>query len=185
MSEVSGDSRDVLDVLVADHGRIRYLLRQVEGPVDTARRRDLAAAVIAEVKRHSAIEAHVYAVIERYLPEGARERLDGAWVDRDERERSIVVAMDRMATLDVADPEFFEWVSHLEQLFRDHAHDLEDEVFPMWRASVPASELTALRKSVAARLEPTGARARRVDQDPAMPSVASAPEGTSPTKVSA
>ena len=139
-------TRDVTEILTADHREMIELLDQIETSTDPSDRRALADAVTAEVMRHSvAEEMFVYPVMERDIPGGKDE------VEHDKEEHDeIVVVMKKLENVDAADAEFMGLVRELKELLDHHADDEESDQFPKLREHLTAETLHDLGRKVEA-----------------------------------
>lgn len=146
-------TQDVVEILTTDHREMSDLLGQIEGTSDPARRRELADTLIAEVMRHAvAEEMYVYPAVEKHVPGGSEQ------VEHDKKEHAeIVKVMKQIEDADTTTPAFLERVGELGALLRHHAHDEEDDQFPLLRAHVSHDDLVALGAKVelAKKLAPT------------------------------
>jgi hemerythrin superfamily protein len=134
------DGRDLVDVLTAEHRAVESLFADVETTSDRALRRQTMAAVLAELRRHSAME-------ERYLYPATREHLAAgdALAAHEQREHAEADAkIDRLARLDASDPEYEPLMSALFTDIRDHVHEEETELFPRLRAACDPETLRRL-----------------------------------------
>jgi hemerythrin superfamily protein len=152
-SSHSASAHDVVDILTSDHRDMLELIGSIEHEQDSARRRDLADALIAEIMRHAvAEEMYVYPAIEEHVPDGA------AKVDHDKQEhQEIVELMKQVEDLDASNPSFMQRVRQLEAALRHHAADEETEQFPQLRAHISGATLVEMGNNVAAakKLAPT------------------------------
>ena len=134
------DGRDLVDVLTAEHRAVESLFADVETTSDRALRRQTMAAVLAELRRHSAME-------ERYLYPATREHVAAgdALAAHEQREHAEADAkIDRLARLDASDPEYEPLMSALFTDIRDHVHEEETELFPRLRAACDPETLRRL-----------------------------------------
>ena len=146
-------TRDVTEILTADHLEMIELLDQIETSTDPSDRRALADAVTAEVMRHSvAEEMFVYPVMERDIP-GGKDEVEH---DKEEHEQIVRVLKD-LEGVDPADGRFVELVQQLRSVLQHHATDEEAEQFPQLRAHVPHEQLVEMAEKVdkAKKLAPT------------------------------
>ncbi|MBS7548367.1 hemerythrin domain-containing protein [Dietzia massiliensis] len=139
-------TRDVTEILTADHREMIELLDQIEATTDPAERRALADAVTAEVMRHSvAEEMFVYPVMEREIPGGKDE------VEHDKEEHDeIVVVMKKLENVDAQEAEFMGLVRELKGLLDHHADDEESDQFPKLREHLSKDTLLDLGRKVEA-----------------------------------
>ncbi|HEY0873181.1 MAG TPA: hemerythrin domain-containing protein [Vicinamibacterales bacterium] len=152
-SNTSGIGEDVVDILTADHQEMLQLIGEIHQTPDTARRRDLADALIAEVMRHAvAEEMFVYPAVEEHVPNGTEH------VEHDKQEhQEIVETMKQIEDLDASDLTFMDRVRQLEGLLQHHADHEESEQFPQLRAHVSREQLVSMGGKVqtAKKLAPT------------------------------
>jgi len=146
-------TRDVVDVLTADHRDVTALIENIRSVSDPMIRRDLTDTVIAEVVRHAvAEEMYVYPAIREHVPDGDKA------VQHDIGEHhELEVVMKQLEDLDVSGTEFNSAIGRLAELLADHVRDEEDEQFPELRRRVPSEQLTELAMKVerAKKLAPT------------------------------
>jgi hemerythrin superfamily protein len=143
-SNNAAPGHDVVDILTADHREMLELLGQIKSTSDSARRRDLADTVIAEVMRHAvAEEMYVYPAVQERVPNGAEI------VAHDKEEhQEIVEVMKQIESLDPGDPAFMTRVQEFEQELRHHATDEETGQFPSLRAHMDRESLVELGEKV-------------------------------------
>lgn len=146
-------TRDVTEILTADHREMIELLDQIEATTDPAERRALADAVTAEVMRHSvAEEMFVYPVMEREIPGGKDE------VEHDKEEhQELEEVMKELEGLDAGSAEFIATVKRFTELLDHHADDEEADQFPKMRKHISAEDLVDLGRKVEAakKIAPT------------------------------
>jgi hemerythrin superfamily protein len=131
---------DLVDVLTAEHRAVESLFADVETASDPLVRQATLAAVIAELRRLSAME-------ERYLYPATRQHLPAgdalaAYELREHAEADAKIT--RLAKLDDTDPEYEPLVSALFTDIRDHVHEEETELFPRLRAACDPETLRRL-----------------------------------------
>jgi hemerythrin superfamily protein len=136
----SVETGDLVDVLTAEHRTVESLLADTETTADREARRARLTAVLAELKRHSAME-------ERFLYPATRAHLDAgealaAHELREHAEADEKIA--RLAKLDDTDPEYEPLVHALFVEVRDHVHEEETELFPRLRAACDPETLRQL-----------------------------------------
>jgi hemerythrin superfamily protein len=145
MREDADNERDLVDVLTAEHRAVESLFADVETTSDRTLRQETLAAVLAELRRHAAME-------ERYLYPATRAHLPAgdALAAHELRERAEADAkMDRLAGLDESDPEYEPLMSALFTDIRDHVHEEETELFPRLRAACDRETLRRLGSDAA------------------------------------
>lgn len=139
------DEPDLVDVLTAEHRAVERLFADVETTADRQLRRETLAAVLAELRRHLAMEA-------RFLYPATREHLAAGEVlaAHEQREHDEADAkMRRLAGLDDSDPEFELLVTSLFTDIRDHVTEEEIELFPRLRAACDPETLRRLGSDAA------------------------------------
>jgi hemerythrin-like domain-containing protein len=140
------ESKDVVDILTSDHHEVLELVQQIPSVEDANVRREMAEIVIAELMRHSvAEEMHVYPVMRERLPNGDDE------VQHDVAEhQQLEEVMKELESVDANDAGFFDVMSRLEEVLRDHIADEENDQFPQLRSTIPAEELVEIGRKVEA-----------------------------------
>jgi hemerythrin superfamily protein len=123
---------DALDLLTADHNRVRGLFarfREAQEKDDTAMMQELAGKVFEELKVHTEIEEQIFYPAVHDLDALAEV------VDEGLEEHHVVdVLMDEAGKLDSSDPQ---WVAKLTVLMENvehHAEEEETELFPKVRS---------------------------------------------------
>ena len=153
MTSTDVASRDVVDVLTADHRDVMALIGEIWAIRDPMMRRDLTDTAISELVRHAvAEEMYVYPAMRKYLEDGDKE------VAHDiEEHQELERAMKALEGLDVSAPTFDETLRNLESLLTHHVRDEETEQFPELRRRIPREELVELAGKVEAakKLAPT------------------------------
>lgn len=139
-------SKDVVDILTADHREMIGLLELIEETTDPAERRALADAATAEIVRHSvAEELFVYPVYTREVTDGADE------VEHDKEEhRELEETLVELEGVDSEDADFLRLVREVKGQLDHHVDDEESDQFPKLRRSVSAEELVDLGRKVEA-----------------------------------
>jgi hemerythrin superfamily protein len=140
------ESNDVVDILTSDHHEVLDLVQQIPSVEDANVRRDMADTVIAELMRHSvAEEMYVYPVMRDRLPNGDDE------VKHDtEEHQQLEEVMKQLESVDANDAAFFDVMSRLEEVLRDHVSDEENDQFPQLRSTIPQDELVEIGRKVEA-----------------------------------
>lgn len=128
---------DALDLLTADHNRVRGLFAQfhkAQDDDDLATMTELAAKIFQELEVHTKIEEQVFYPAAHDLTEEIAEIIDeGA-----EEHHVVDVLMDEVRQLDPSDPQ---WVAKLTVMIENvehHAEEEETEMFPMVRSATDA-----------------------------------------------
>ncbi|BCJ50537.1 hemerythrin [Actinoplanes sp. NBRC 14428] len=146
-------SKDVIDVLTADHRDVTALIGEIWTIRDAMIRRDLTDTAISELVRHAvAEEMYVYPAMRKHLPDGDKA------VEHDvEEHKELEAAMKKLEALDVESTEFDDALRSLEAILADHVRDEESEQFPQLRRLIPEDELVELAGKVetAKKLAPT------------------------------
>lgn len=139
-------SKDVVDILTADHREMIGLLELIEKTTDPAERRALADAATAEIVRHSvAEELFVYPVYTREVTDGADE------VEHDKEEhQDLEETLVKLEGVDSEDADFLRLVRELKGQLDHHVDDEESDQFPKLRRAVSAEELVDLGRKVEA-----------------------------------
>ncbi len=139
---------DALDLLTADHNRIRGLFARFQEAKDndaTAEMGELAGKIFFELKVHTEIEEKIFYPAVRDLDEEL-----AAEVDEGLQEHHVVdVLMEEAQTLQ---PDDDEWVAKMTVLIENvehHAGEEEDDMFPAVRSKSDADT----RAEWAARME--------------------------------
>lgn len=147
------EEQDVIDLLMSEHREVESLLDQIAQTEQQPNARDIADQVIAMLIKHSvAEEMYVYPAMEEYLEDGKQE------VEHDKQEhQELEELLKQLEGLEVADPQFPQCVSRIQEVLADHVSDEESEQFPKMRAAIPAEKLVELRAKVemAEKIAPT------------------------------
>jgi hemerythrin superfamily protein len=128
---------DALDLLTADHNRVRGLFarfREAQDGDDTAAMRELAAKIFEELKVHTEIEEQIFYPAVHDL----KDEL-GEVVDEGVEEHHVVdVLMEEAQQLDPSDPQWVAKVTVLIENVEHHAEEEESEMFPAVRSATSA-----------------------------------------------
>lgn len=142
----TADGSDVIAILTTDHHEALELVQRIPSVEDSNVRRDLADIVIAELMRHSvAEEMYVYPAMREHLPDGDAE----VQHDIDEHQQLIEV-MKELERIDPNDAAFFDVVSRLDAVLRDHVAGEENDQFPKLRAALSQEQLDEIGAKVEA-----------------------------------
>lgn len=137
---------DIIDLLVTEHRVLEGLLADVETTSDRGLRREVLAAAIEELKRHSRTE-------ERYLYPMTREQLPAgdAIAEHELREHADAEKIcDRLSRLDDTDPAYDPLVTTMMTEVRHHVQEEETEIFPRLRSACPPETLRDLAEQARA-----------------------------------
>ncbi|HEY0640381.1 MAG TPA: hemerythrin domain-containing protein [Pseudonocardiaceae bacterium] len=122
---------DALDLLTADHNRVRGLFarfKEAQENDDTATMSELAAMIFEELRVHTAIEEQIFYPAVHDLDDVADV------VDEGVEEHHVVdVLMEEAKALDAADPRWVAKVTVLIENVEHHAGEEEEELFPRIR----------------------------------------------------
>lgn len=153
MSTPTG-TKDMIDILVADHREVEELFQELERPVAEGQRLEqLLTVAIAELVRHSvAEEIYLYPATREVLPDGD-EIADREIADHSEAEET----MKRLEDLKPGVPEFRIELESLISTVREHIADEEENLFPRLRQACSPQQLADLGKKVerAKQIAPT------------------------------
>lgn len=143
---------DVVDLLLAQHDRIRVLFREVEVSGDGTRKERFDELRAFLAVHETAEEMIVHPLAKRQSDEGetvARDRL------AEERESKELLA--RLDDMDVTDPEFRVRFAMLHEMVLHHAGNEERKEFPLLRRHVEPDELRRMAGAVRAaeKIAPT------------------------------
>jgi hemerythrin superfamily protein len=144
--------QDVVDVLLAQHERIRELFGQVAA-AGGEQKRGLFEDLVRLLAVHETAEEELVHPLSR-RGNAAGDRVVNARVDEERLAKRDLAELYRMGT---EDPGFDAAFARLREAVLDHAQHEESEEFPPLRASVPATRLTRLAREVLAaeKLAPT------------------------------
>ena len=136
----TADGNDVISILTTDHHEVLELVQRIPSVEDSNVRGDMADTLIAELMRHSvAEEMYVYSVMREHLPDGDAE----VQHDIDEHQQ-LVEVMKELESIDPNDPAFFDVVSRLDAVLRDHVADEENDQFPKLRTALSQEQLVEI-----------------------------------------
>lgn len=143
---------DALDLLTADHNRVRGLFarfQEAKDAEDTATMATLAASIFQELKVHTTIEERsFYPSVRETDPDLADLVEEGV-----EEHHVVDVLMAEAEQLDPSDPSWVAKVTVLIENVEHHAEEEETEMFPQVRKATDA----ATRETWGTRLERTKA----------------------------
>jgi hemerythrin superfamily protein len=141
-------TRDVVDLLTADHREIDSLFRQLEQlsghtePEMITRKRDLVDEVTINLVKHSvAEETSVYPRVEKQVD---KDEAEHAKEEHHEAEET----MARLERLDASDPAFDAAVNELIREVRHHVAEEEGRMFTELRATFSRDELVDMARKV-------------------------------------
>lgn len=129
---------DGLDLLIADHNRVRGLFtrfREAQGNEDTPAMGELASKIFEELEVHTAIEEQIFYPEVHDLSEELAEV-----VNEGVQEHHVVnVLIGEARTLKPGDAEWVAKVAVLIENVEHHAEEEETELFPQVRAATDAA----------------------------------------------
>jgi hemerythrin superfamily protein len=147
---MSGEQRDVIEVLEHDHREVEEMFQELESLRGASteealtRRKDLADQVTIELVRHSvAEEVLVYPEVDKKV---SKEEADHAREEHAEAEETL----HRLEKLDADDAGFDDELATLMREIRHHIEDEEGEMFAHMRQVIPEDELRRLGARVEA-----------------------------------
>ena len=134
---------NALDLLIADHNRVRGLFARFQAAVsedDAATMTELAATIAEELRVHTTIEEEVF-----YPAVHDTDEEISSTVDEGLEEHHVVdVLLEEIAGLE---PGSDQWVAKMSVLIENvehHAEEEETELFPPLRNELPAERLQTL-----------------------------------------
>ena len=122
---------DALDLLTADHNRVRGLFarfQEAHEKDDTVQMAELASKIVEELQVHTKIEEQVFYPAVHDLDDLSEIVDEGA-----EEHHVVDVLMAEMATLDPSDPQWVAKMTVLIENVEHHAEEEESEMFPQVR----------------------------------------------------
>mgnify|MGYP000480485996 CR=1 FL=1 len=147
---------NALDLLIADHNRVRGLFtrfREAHEADDDTTMVELAGKIFDEIQVHTTIEEEIF-----YPAIHDTSDDIGETVDEGVQEHHVVkVLMEEMGQVDPAGDE---WVAKMMVLIENvehHAEEEETEMFPPLRSSLPGTDLDALATRMEDRKSSLGA----------------------------
>lgn len=147
---------DALDLLIADHNRVRGLFAQFSDAKDIGRTDEmgtLATAIVEDLLVHMAIEEEIFYPWCRDRSEEIAEVVD----EGTEEHHQVKVLIGELTDLDVADDT---WVAKLTVVIEDiehHADEEESDMFPKVRSHSTADERREIGERLDARKGELGA----------------------------
>jgi hemerythrin superfamily protein len=133
-----GETMDGLDLLIADHNRMRGLFtrfREAQGNDDTPTMGELASKIFEELEVHTAMEEQIFYPEVHDLSEELAEI-----VNEGVQEHHVVdVLIGEARTLKPGDAEWIAKVAVLIENVEHHAEEEETELFPQVRAATDAA----------------------------------------------
>ncbi len=147
---------DVIDLLIADHNRVRGLFsryRAANGNGDTKSATALASVIIEELNVHMAAEENV-------LYSSVKERAEKIASDVDEGVEEHHVAKVLIGEIEKLEPGSDTWVAKMTVLVESvehHVDEEEDELFPSVRSSTQASWREELGQQLESEKKASGA----------------------------
>ena len=139
----SSEGRDVVDLLVSQHGEVKSLISQIQGLTGTARKSSFERLVNLLAVHETAEEIVVYPAVRATGPQG--EQLAAA---RTSEEDNAKGALSQLEKLGVDRPEFGPKLEAFQRLVVTHAENEEREIFPLLRQSRTPDELKKMAESV-------------------------------------
>lgn len=153
MTQTTPGTRDVLDLLIAQHRAAEALLASLDNGGSPTEQRETADVLITDLVRHSVgEEAYVYPLMREYLDQGV-ERVEHDLAEHHELEGML----KELEGMDPSAARFPPLISEIRTLLADHITDEETRQFPQLRMVVPAGHLIDLRSKVESmeRMAPT------------------------------
>jgi hemerythrin superfamily protein len=147
---------DVLDLLTADHNRVRGLFdrfREAEEAVDTATMAEVASKIAEELTVHTTVEEEVFYPWARGVAEEVSEVVD----EGIEEHHVAKILLEEVTALS---PGADEWTAKMKVLMENvehHAEEEESEMFPKIRSGSQADDRKAQGDEIDARKRELGA----------------------------
>jgi hemerythrin superfamily protein len=135
---------DVLDLLIADHNRVRGLIARYHDAGSDAEKSGLATKIIEELQVHMAAE-------EKVFYQSVKDRSEEIGDDVDEGYQEHHVAQVLIGEIEALDPGSDQWVAKMTVLIESvehHVDEEEEELFP----SVRSQSTTEWRNQLGDRL---------------------------------
>jgi hemerythrin superfamily protein len=121
---------DVIELLIADHNRMRGLIARYKDANDTPGKRELASKIIGELHIHMAAE-------EKVFYQAVKDRSEEIGEDVDEGYEEHHVAKMLIGELESTEPGSDRWLAKMTVLIESvehHVDEEEDELFPSVRS---------------------------------------------------
>ena len=148
---------DALDLLTADHNRVRGLFSQFKDAEEadkTAEQAELAGKIVEELEIHTTIEEEIFYPAVHDLSSEI-----GDLVDEGLEEHHVAKTLiGELPSLEAGSDQWVAKVKVLIEAVEHHAEEEEDEMFPKVRSATDASKREASRREARG----TEGRARRV-----------------------
>lgn len=145
-----------LDLLIADHNRVRGLFaqfRQAHEADDRPAMVEVAAKILEDLEVHTTIEEEIFYPSIRDTSEEI-----GEMVDEGVQEHHVVkVLMEELGDVDVTSDEWAAKVTVLIENVEHHAEEEEQDMFPPLRSRLAADRLEALADQMETRKRELGA----------------------------
>jgi hemerythrin superfamily protein len=147
---------NALDLLIADHNRVRGLFsqfRSAQDNDDAATMSSVALKIFEDLEVHTTIEEEIF-----YPAVHDTNEEIGETVDEGVQEHHVVKLL--MAELKQIEDGSDEWVAKMTVLIENvehHADEEEAEMFPPLRSKLPTEELNGLAERLEARKQELGA----------------------------
>lgn len=147
---------DALDLLIADHNRVRGLFSRFQNAQEaerTAELRDLAATIRDELTVHTAIEEEIFYPEIRSVSDDVADL-----VDEGLQEHHVArILLEEIQGLDADDDVFVAKVTVLIENVEHHAGEEEEDLFPKVRSATTADARKELGERLDARKGELGA----------------------------
>jgi hemerythrin superfamily protein len=157
MPKNSNKSRDAIELLKADHARVKKLLAELKEttPRGLKKRQGLLAAVAPEIKVHALIEEEIFYPAYHEAAESDEERK--LFYEATEEHRLVDVVLPELLDEDPSSAEFGAKAKVLHDLIEHHAEEEESQMFPKARKLLGAERLRELGAALRARKQDLGA----------------------------
>lgn len=147
---------DAVQLLIADHNRLRGLFKQARSAHeadDTGKLTALAAKIVTELEIHTRIEEEIF------YPEveAASSHLAEMVAEGLEEHHVVDHLIGEMGTLDPSDDRWPAKLTVMMENVEHHAEEEEDEMFPKVRSTLGRSRLEELTQRLEARKAQLGA----------------------------
>jgi len=118
---------DAIEMLMADHEKVRKLFQSYENTSDRPRKQTIAEQVFTELELHSQLEETVfYPAFEQEADEAGKQLV----ADSLQEHQMVKDLIEELRDLNTADPEFDAKFHELMQNVQHHVEEEENEMFP-------------------------------------------------------
>jgi len=135
---------NAIDLLKADHERVKAILTQLSESTDRAikKRTELLAKLEMEVSIHTRLEEEI--LYPAFKQEGGKEEAEMYYEAKEEHRTVDSLVLPDLKTTDPSQPEFAGRVKVVKELLEHHIEEEEKEMFPKARKVLGKATLDAL-----------------------------------------